>query len=495
MRYNILLLSLLAASAASAQVTSDALLFSDIHPTITARSLAIGNAHGAIGGDISNLSSNPAGLGFFRTSEFNFSPAFSVNGTRSLFADSLHRDTRSSLQLGNMGLVFAGKPRCSNIQSFGIGMSYNRLASFAQDISLSGTTYGSRLATMAANAQGLQPSNLNPFEDRLAYDAYLIDNPGGGTQYVSALTDSNYVHKSQRIRRSGGISELAMGFGINYKHFLYFGASVGINFLNLRETNTYREVEETGFTSFKEMEMQETRRVEGVGLNARLGLIVRPLRFLRLGLSVSTPTQFFNNERYYTELSGIVEYADTLRNSSYESPDGVYPHRFASPFMATASVGVILGPKDKTKWGFWGFDADYVDYRLVRFGLPMDDELASDGSTIRYIDNLNANVENQLKGAFRLRTGFEFIIGTLRLRLGYRVQSSPYQQAVEGVNDWRHDISGGFGLRYEHFYIDFSYSHSLRQLEHSPYYSATQPQRAIVKSSGGIGMMTVGWRF
>src|SRR5688572_26597007 len=66
-----------AGSPAYAQYASDALLFSQSQQGASSRFKAMGSAQTAVGGDIGSLSSNPAGLGLFTKSEFNFSADFS----------------------------------------------------------------------------------------------------------------------------------------------------------------------------------------------------------------------------------------------------------------------------------------------------------------------------------------------------------------------------------------------------------------------------------
>jgi hypothetical protein len=62
-----------------AQIPEDAIRYSWFTQNGTARSLAIGGAMGALGGDITATFVNPAGIGFYRTSEAVLSPNFSMN--------------------------------------------------------------------------------------------------------------------------------------------------------------------------------------------------------------------------------------------------------------------------------------------------------------------------------------------------------------------------------------------------------------------------------
>src|SRR5674536_391977 len=75
-----------------AQNVDDALRYSQSFYGGTARFMSMGGAFTALGGDISSLSQNPAGLGVFRSSEITLTPqlfhintAASFNGLNSDF--------------------------------------------------------------------------------------------------------------------------------------------------------------------------------------------------------------------------------------------------------------------------------------------------------------------------------------------------------------------------------------------------------------------------
>ena len=72
---------LLCLSTAFSQIPEDVLKFSWTSPTGTARNQAIGGAAGSLGGDITSLFTNPAGLGFYKTGEFVLTPGFLFKNT------------------------------------------------------------------------------------------------------------------------------------------------------------------------------------------------------------------------------------------------------------------------------------------------------------------------------------------------------------------------------------------------------------------------------
>jgi len=480
---------------AQSQITSDALRFSDTHPTLTARALGVGNALGAMGSDIASINLNPAGVAIFRNSEFSISPLVNIQNSQANYAEDIHRDGKTGLNLGSIGAVFTGVPYNSDLRSVSVGFSYARTGSFNERFSFDGTTFGSRIVAFTENAQGWTPNQLNPFEDQLAYDAYLIDNPGGGTDYVGALTDSNYVYKNQSTNRIGGTNEFSAVLGVNLNDKLYVGFGIGMTFLNYRATNIYSENEETGTLSFQNMTFTETRRVRGSGFNGRLGFIYRIHPLVRFGLHAKTPTGFGLNENYYTSIDASVIYFDTLRVNTLASPEARYPFRLSTPWTVGANVGILLGKVGKRKIGFLAIDIDYLTYGSTRYAVRRRDPNASTNES--YLNGLNDNLDVLLRGAVRARIGAEFVHKDLRFRFGYNFQSSPYKVSVENISDLRHAGSIGIGYRRRAFFFDLSYQHTFRDFLYVPYFtqSNVNPQEALINSQIGIVMLTVGFRF
>ena len=82
--FTIIATALLAAAYANAQTAADAFLFSENNYEGTARTVAMGNAFTALGGDIGSVTFNPAGTAVAKYSQFSFTPGltFSSNTTQ-----------------------------------------------------------------------------------------------------------------------------------------------------------------------------------------------------------------------------------------------------------------------------------------------------------------------------------------------------------------------------------------------------------------------------
>ena len=67
------------------QTAVDALRYSRIFYSGTARFQGLGGAFGAVGADFSVIAVNPAGIGLYKSSELTFSPSFWLGNTSSSY--------------------------------------------------------------------------------------------------------------------------------------------------------------------------------------------------------------------------------------------------------------------------------------------------------------------------------------------------------------------------------------------------------------------------
>src|SRR5687768_2156871 len=71
-----------------AQEPGDALRYSWITQSGTARNQAIGGASGSLGGEFSTMFMNPAGIGFYKTSEFVITPGYNIQKNKSIYKET-----------------------------------------------------------------------------------------------------------------------------------------------------------------------------------------------------------------------------------------------------------------------------------------------------------------------------------------------------------------------------------------------------------------------
>ena len=83
-RYTIIILAfILSGGTLSAQNAVDALRYSRINTGGTARYMGMSGAFGALGADFTSASTNPAGIGLYRSFELSITPSVFTGATKS----------------------------------------------------------------------------------------------------------------------------------------------------------------------------------------------------------------------------------------------------------------------------------------------------------------------------------------------------------------------------------------------------------------------------
>ena len=117
---------ILCALSAFAQGADDACLFSQTYYQGTAKALGMGNAMGAVGGDMTAININPAGMGIYRSNEFTTSLNLLDNYHSSHYYGTQLGANKIRLSIPNIGWV--GTTQRSNYRplrstQFGIGLT------------------------------------------------------------------------------------------------------------------------------------------------------------------------------------------------------------------------------------------------------------------------------------------------------------------------------------------------------------------------------------
>ncbi len=124
----------------------------------------------SLGGDISSISGNPAGLGMFTRSEFSFTPEYNNTEAKAFYLGQPTNSTHDKVNLNQAGIVWynpvvkrAGSDLNKGVLSFVFGIGYNRNNDFSGDISYGGTNANNSIADFFAEdatASGLLPNQL-----------------------------------------------------------------------------------------------------------------------------------------------------------------------------------------------------------------------------------------------------------------------------------------------------------------------------------------------
>lgn len=458
-----------------AQNQVDALRYSQIIYGGTARSMAMGNAFGALGADFSVLSTNPAGIGFYKSSEFSITPSVYVGKTSAAYSGRENEDLKYNFNLSNVGVVFAIIPKKpeSTWKGVQLGFGVNRLANFNNSALIEGpNSTNSLLDDYWAAAEGTEPSDLDPFSTELAFNTYLLDTMGGLTQYFSAIPRGGAV-QSKFIENSGSINEMVLTLGGNYNDRFYIGGTFGFPYLRFYENSTYRETDAADTISgFKEMTLHENLETNGTGFNFKLGLIYRIADWVRIGASFHTPTFYDMKDVYSKEMSSEFD-----NGSHYNalSPEGTFSYKLTTPLRLNGSIAFIIG-----KYALISADYEFADYSEARLR----------SRSYKFFDE-NEVIENVYTYTSNLRVGAEVRLAPISIRGGFQMNTSPY---ANNINDGeRMAFSGGIGLRDKSYFIDLGYVYSKKTEDYYLYPSVPGP--SVNKYSSHNILMTFGIKF
>ena len=105
----------------------------------TARFVGMGGAMGALGGDITTMGTNPAGIGIYRSNDVMTSFSYSAYGMESKYEGQKSTIDKNRWSFDNIGVVFATKiGNQTPLRYVNFGFNYKRSKSFYKNMSMSG---------------------------------------------------------------------------------------------------------------------------------------------------------------------------------------------------------------------------------------------------------------------------------------------------------------------------------------------------------------------
>lgn len=445
----------------------------------TARFNAMGGSFGALGGDLSSIAINPAGLGLYRRGELVFTPSLFNQRVTSTYNGTTTDDVRTNFRIENFGFVLNSKndnAKEEGWQSFTFGIAYNRYQSYQSNLRMQGQASTSLADAWSNSANGTGPSGLNAFAEGLAWNAYLLNTlPNDSTRYTDTIPDGNIINQEKRIQQHGSMGEWSFAIGGNYSERLFLGASLNLPSIRYEEATTYTEEENDSNSKFTNFIYNQSLVTRGNGFNLRVGLIYRPIDLLRLGISIQTPSILRMSDDYSASLRSLI--GGQLWDLN--SPAGQYDYTLRTPLRATGSVAFIFGKK-----GVLNVDYEYVDYSDGRLR----------ANDYGFSEENNA-VRNKYQAGHNIRVGGEVRLNPLSIRAGFAYYGNPYASNVNNSTN-RLSISGGVGYRdpKDRFYFDFALVNT-RMKENYYFYSPDLANPVVNEWSATTGVLTVGFRF
>ena len=523
----IIALAVLVATSVSAQTVYDAanIISKDLNGT--ARFVGMGGAMGALGGDISTIGTNPAGIGIYRSNDAMVSFGFSSMGVESKLGSNTFNSDKNRWNFDNAGFVFSTKlGNVTTLRYVNFGFNYHKAKSFNRTMTMGGQYGLSQTDLMASQAnqmygagmdlQQLTEKNILPYDqDRvgwlgaLGWDARLFETDDDPNYPYYSLGISPYA--TYKSVERGGVDQYDFNIAFNFNDRFYFGVTIGAYDVNYRKSYFYGEDMGGG----NDYSISSENRINGAGWDAKFGFILRPMEDspLRLGLAIHTPTFYkltyttraaIQSNIWYVNNETGEEFQEHLSYDTYyelNNKDMKSEFELRTPWTYNLSIGYTVGSNLAL-----GAEYEYQDYSKMAFYYPEGDKMEYESE--------EAKINN--KGVSTFRIGAEYkVIPEFALRLGYNYSSAAFKNdAVKTLpynslnvdTDFANtkslsNYTLGIGYRGSSFYADLAYKYSTQKADFYPFAlpgnngNYDVPAVTKVTNSRSQVLFTLGMRF
>ena len=459
MKKNIIIAILFAVSyttySQSLGYTDLALLFSQDNYNGSARFTAMSGAFGALGGDISSVNINPAGLAVYRNSAFSVT----FNNRNSDITSSYYGNSitikNEFFNISHAGAVLVfDTARDSEWKKVAVGFNYRIKKDLNNYFTASGNS-------------GFASFNEFPLD---------INTP--------TIEYNNAEEQVFNNTFGGEISEFNFAISAVHQNKLYIGAALNTYDLKFSQFATLRERNNDGNDNVLYADFYQENLTTGNGFSLSAGFIYKMHKNFRFGVSYQTPTWFTeiievtnitNNDGYL----GDTQIEVTNDNVIYDNTVGsFYPtqellYRLKTPSKLTASAAFIFG-----KIGL--ISADYSRKRYQSMQLFNEDFFQE-----------NQFFQNNLTDVYQLNIGTEWRLDRFSIRGGYQKTQDPIQIQNNFQPNYIESFSYGAGYNFGNLKIDLSYSNSINTATYDFYPQFNQVNAANLQVDNRVFTATL----
>ena len=305
------------------------------------------------------------------------------------------------------------------------------------------------------------------------------------------------MNQQQDITTKGNINDIYFSASGNYLDKLFVGGGITFSKLKFEKTSIFRESDATlnKKNNFNYFETEDYLLTEGVGVGLKLGLIVKPVERLRIGLAFHSPVLYNMDDKYSSKITTDLEGYQgngVLKQSSLDFNNGElgqFQYDFTNPMRLMAGISYVLNEVADVNMqkGFISADVEYLDYSNAKFS----GATTSDDS---YLNQVNDAIKEQFRSALNMRLGGELKFKTIMTRLGFNYMGNAYASAPLKARQM--NISGGLGYRNMGFFVDLTYVQQLVKDASFPYRLDNGfYEPGNVRASNGNVFLTVGFKF
>lgn len=430
----------------------------------TARYVSMAGAMAAVGGDVAAVTDNAAALGVFRRGELSLSLDWQHTAVRQ--GSLAEAGNRFRLPQLSWVVSFGNNQRQSGMLFNNLLFQYQRLKTYNRTTACAGRLPVSQTDIMASLTNGLLPADFDTGTDVwdnpdigwlsvVGVDCGVIraDTLSDHQRWYSVLEPDEQVLADVRRTESGAVDQYTFAWAANISNRCWLGLSLNMHTLAYTKRTDYAET----FSRGGGYTCASTLTATGIGFDAAIGIIWKPLRWLRLAAAFRSPAWMT------LRLDNYTGYLDVLSPSYTQSFDN-----WRSPMQLTAGVALQFGAE--------GMLSLEYDYRRQPGGALPDEHTFKLGG------------EYVLHGNWFFRAGYAVrpAIG------GYDFRFLPSNVDTRTDTDFRnlrstHYAGLGAGFRNRRWILDIAYQYAFDRsaifahaLQQTPFDVTTSTHRIVI---------------
>lgn len=539
----VILCTLVGTTIVSAQSLYDAARFMGNDLNGTARFVGMGGAMGALGGDISTMGTNPAGIGIYRSSDVMTSFGFSNIGMKSNMNGSKNEQDKLFGSFDNIGFVISS--RIGNetpLRFVNFGFNYRKVKSFDKNMVMNGLIEDSegplsQSDLFASLSRGLKEKYLGsnaaftdggidaaPWLGAMALRTRVIGSVGDHGEdndlyasNVGYMVDKDDKHIYLPVmgeytsKERGGLHSYDFNVALNFYDRIYLGATIGAYSVDYSRNSIYRESYKGDASTYS---LENWFDTSGTGVDFKLGVIVRPFESssFRIGAAIHTPTWLNLEDRTSAIMTsdvdmnsdGTIGKGESFEYDTMEFPgESKTKYQLVTPWKYNLSLGYTIGRSVAL-----GAEYEYSDYSSAKLkyddGLKMEDETSQIKTGLKGVHTLRVGAEFKLAPEFSFRLGYNYMTAAMYDDTFKRIALNSISTSTEFSNlKATNNYTVGLGYKGSVFYADLAYQFHTYKEDFYPFYNEVGenfetiivPNATKVTNTRSQVLLTLGLRF
>lgn len=419
----------------------------------TARTIALGNAVTALGGDLGTIGINPAGSAVAGYWQFTMTPGLNLSvvstGYEAGGSTTYTSQNHGKFIMPNIGLsMIMDSGNDWGLKRVTFAVTANTTNYFlGYSTAMGDNSKNSMLGNFAAAAssfgyypEDLSKSTIAPWDLYASYAAGQFLPYGengqyaGGNQIIGPGDTYCYVpdalNQFSTHDEFGHKTDIVLNLGFDVSDRFYFGFNLGIPTLSYCRqdyfcesaknperfpivfTNNDTGVETT--TYFKDASNVFKLMTDAEGIYAKFGFICVPVNGLRIGAAIQSPTAMTISEQWIN--TAETSFADPKFDGSGRSPEGEYQYNLRTPWSVNAGLAYTFGGT-----GLISVDYEMNDFSVMKYSDMYADDFSDDGfRDVNFLMNKFCGVSHSV------RAGLEYkFLDMIAVRGGYSITTDP----------------------------------------------------------------------